>query len=63
MNNYASMRPYELKIAGSSDNYTKGFVVYKSGSNTRVMINDLPTSASGLAPGSLWRDGNTVKIV
>ncbi|WP_273772449.1 hypothetical protein [Brucella intermedia] len=29
----------------------------------RVMLPNLPHSPTGLTPGSLWRDGNTVKIV
>jgi hypothetical protein len=63
MNNYASIRPDELKIAGSSTNYSTGFVVYKSGTKMRVRLNDLPTDTQGLGGGELWRDGNTLKIV
>ena len=30
---------------------------------TTIVLTDLPTSAAGLEPGSLWNDGGTVKIV
>lgn len=29
---------------------------------SRVTISDLPTSATGLAPGELWNDAGTVKV-
>lgn len=29
----------------------------------RVTITDLPTSATDLAPGTLWNDAGTVKVV
>jgi hypothetical protein len=31
--------------------------------NARVMMTNLPTSTAGLAPGDLWRNGNSVMIV
>lgn len=30
---------------------------------TRVVLTDLPTSATGLETGTLWNDSGTVKIV
>lgn len=30
---------------------------------TKAVFTNLPTSASGLEPGSLWNDSGTVKIV
>jgi hypothetical protein len=63
MNNYTSLKPYELKIAGSSTNYSTGFVARVTDGQTRVHLNDLPTSTQSLQSGELWRDGNTIKIV
>ena len=28
-----------------------------------ITLNDLPTSSTGLPPGSVWNDGGTLKIV
>lgn len=33
------------------------------GRNTRLVLTDLPTSATGLEPGTLYRDGEFVKVV
>jgi hypothetical protein len=30
---------------------------------TKVVLTDLPTSATGLEPGTLWNDSGTVKVV
>lgn len=29
---------------------------------TKVVLTDLPTSATGLEPGTLWNDSGTVKV-
>jgi len=29
---------------------------------TKVVLTDLPTSAAGLEPGTLWNDSGTVKV-
>lgn len=33
------------------------------GRNTKLVLTNLPTSSTGLEPGSLWNDAGTVKIV
>ncbi|NDV63939.1 hypothetical protein D0T60_01575 [Bacteroides sp. 224] len=58
------LRDDELVVA--ADKNSSGgpvFAVHTYNSMLEVILQKLPTSASGLSPGSVWRDGNTLKII
>lgn len=52
----------ELSDGTTSAKFVADVLAYDTG-ETKLIVTNLPTSATGLASGQIWRDGTSLKIV